>query len=188
MKRMNWVFLVLGWILFSLPVALAEDISGDFDREEFGAGFVAIEGGPWLLMGGAKSVVNTPVMFYLTTGFSVSHAMDQGVDQAEGLKIGPKVGVGFGSAKGADTDLFYDLMLKVRYTFGSLGSAIRPYLDVGPGFVNFFENAGEVEAGGGFDFYFPDGSVGINANYKELFGAGAMKRGVTILGSVAYRF
>ncbi len=179
------VLLAIG--LTGLP-AFAQD-STDMDRQEFGSGFVVVEGGLWRLLGSARRVVADPGLVYVTTGFSLTRAFDSENDY-EPLKVGPKFGFGIGSDRGVASDpkLFFDILMKVRYTFGAVKSWIRPYVDAGPGVVNFHHAAFELEGGAGFDLLFGRASVGTNVQYKELFGAGDLRRGLVFLAGLGYRF
>jgi len=177
--------------VFFLGASHASGMDQSYDDAwGLGSGFVAIEGGWWRFFGKARDTVNDPWMGYITTGFSLTKAFSSVLDDYEPLKIGPKIGIGIGNPKkpGASYELFYDLLVKIRYTFGSENSRIRPFVDAGPGFVNYEDAAFELEGGAGIDYYAGTGSVGINVQYKELFGAGVLKRGVVFLGSLAYHF
>jgi hypothetical protein len=83
--------------------------------------------------------------------------------------------------------LFDYLLLQIRDTCGKPESLVRPYMDVGPGVNGFGKPAFEVEAGGGLDFYLGGGgSVGFNAQYKEVIGSDDVDRGVAVLLTLGY--
>lgn len=174
-------------LLALLPLAaVAQESPGErFDQEEYGSGFVAFEAGQWRILGEGDKHLGHPTMFYLTTGFSVSDR-----EGWEPLRLGPKFGLGLGTETwtATDTEEVYDLLFKARWTFGGPAWVVRPYVDFGPGYIRYNEAGFDLEAGAGVNFHFPKGSAGVNAQYKELFGAGDLHRGVVFLGSLAYQF
>lgn len=172
------------WALLS--PAFAED---NMYSETDNSGFVGIEGGVWYLLGQGRNTVEDPVVLYLTTGFSLTKAFYAAEDY-EPLKIGPKIGIGFGTPRGgaASYESFYDLLMKVRYTFGSEATRLRPYIDAGPGFITFREKAFEMEMGSGVEYLLGSGSFGLNVQYKEVVGNSQFKRGLTFLASLTFHF
>ncbi len=181
---------VLSLILISL--LCASSALADFTHDEdWGLRTVAFEAGPWQIVGAGRRVVNDPVMLYLTFGINLTKAF-YAPEPYEPLHLVPKLGIGLGSTVGTPRDFknFYDLLLKVRYWFGSRGNRFRPYVDAGPGYINFISHSFQLEAGGGFDFFVGKGggTIGVNAQYKELFHSAPLRRGVVILGTLAFHF
>src|SRR5262245_37067179 len=128
--------IALALILFSTPT-FADEV-GVYSDPETGSGFVAIEGGYWRISGSGRQVVTDPIMFYLTIGVSLTKAFFMDEDY-EPLKIGPKIGVGFGHPRtpGADSDYFADVLVKVRYALGPADWVARPFISAGPGYNNY---------------------------------------------------
>jgi hypothetical protein len=120
-------------------------------------------------------------------GFNLSKEFREN-DSFEPLTWGPKLGIGVGTKKPGTGLVFYDVLVKIRYTFGERGDRIRPYADMGPGVLNYEAGAFQVEGGGGIDYYVGGGTFGINAQYKELVNANKVDRGVAILGTLGYHF
>ncbi len=183
-------FLSFLFLLISFPASADDNPYYDPYNDDEGSGFVAMEAGKWLMLGDARDRVQDPTVIYVTLGFNFSEVFSKSLAELEAIKIGPKIGFGFGNTKSTPTDhqLFYDVLLKLRYTLGSQGNRLRPFISFGPGFLNFREVAAELEGGGGIDYYFGRGSVGLNVQYKELFGSKEIDRGVVLMGTLGYHF
>ncbi|HLG19045.1 MAG TPA: hypothetical protein VI895_04410 [Bdellovibrionota bacterium] len=155
---------------------------------ENGSWFVAIEGGYWVILGSGRELVKDAPLVYLTLGFNLLNEF-KSEKKDDSLTFGPKIGFGVGEPRATrDVGLFYDLLLKIRYTLGDRESLLRPYIDAGPGLITYNQKAFELEGGAGLDFNFGGSTVGFNAQYKEVIGAGELNRGVALLATLGYRF
>ncbi len=154
---------------------------------DMGSGFVAIEAGYLSMIGAGRDQLSDTFVGYLNIGMSVSKEFG-GDDDYEPLRLGPKIGFGYGEVKSKNEDRgLLDLLLKLRYTFRA-GNMVQPYVDVGPGYMNYGGRTAEIEAGSGIDFRFGEGSCGFNAQYKEVFGSDYFNRAATFLATLGYHF
>jgi hypothetical protein len=174
--------------LISLFLPFAAFAQADFEEPDFSVGFTAVEGGKVQIFGSGKQRVTDPVVLYVLIGLSLAKEFGIKSDSDAFLFIF-KLGGGGGTERSTNTtSLFYDLLVKFRYTLGSPGNIFRPYIDVGPGLITFVKGAFELEGGGGVNVNFGNAFASVGVQYKEVVKSHAYDRGLTYLGSLGVNF
>ncbi|MFH1017278.1 MAG: hypothetical protein V1798_03735 [Pseudomonadota bacterium] len=180
--RSLFIFLIfLAW-----PVVLHADES--FDEIDFGAGFVSVEAGKAMVLGSGQHVVTDPVLLYVLIGLNLRKEFGFSGESDSWISAF-KLGGGGGTERATGkAELFYDLLVKIRYTFFSRGVSLRPYLEAGPGLIKYVSGAFELEGGGGLNFHFGSGFAGAGVQYKRLFKSDSFTAALGYFGELGYQF
>ncbi len=177
----------LAFLILSVSPTLlcADENSLDPD---FGDGFVSMQGGTVHIFGSEQYLVTDPALAYVQIGLNFLHEF--GVQDASDALISIfKVGGGYGKERTTyKAALFYDLLLKLRYTMFSRGTLLRPFIDFGPGLITYVNGAFELEGGGGLNVYFGSGFAGAGVQFKQLFASDSFKQGLGYFGELGYQF
>lgn len=162
--------------------------AGEFDEEP--GSFVSFEAGKLILLGKSADVANHPTILYFNIGFPINQAFGNHW-KSKAFTVGPKLGFGFGSEKTGAADstaTFFEALANARFMFGNIGETFRTYVELASGVGTFTGAAVQIEGGGGLNVFFDSqSSFGVSTHYREIIGS-EVKRGVSILGSLAYHF
>jgi len=173
--------------LLLIPSLALADINDD-STDNIGPGFVEVQGGWYRIQGSGRTNLDDCALVVLSTGFSLTKEFRSEGDYAP-LKVGPKISAGFGRNKLTHKeDVFYNLILNTRFSFGDRGAVFLPFLEGGPGITRYGNTGFELEGGAGIRFLFGTGTFGLHGGYLHVFGSSAYSQAMELLLSLGYQF